>query len=141
MKKKQIDNTMKVFDEVLDYPANNSFFKRSLNPIKTGLQFYSIIEDIKHHFNFSQYTSEQLKKQVSDQMIQILKMYKDPMEINPIMENLDINGRNAFQYITHLQIFSLLETKIMNQYIIDKWCGGVDINCSINDFATSYQLY
>jgi len=74
-------------------------------------------------------------------MVEILKMYKDPVEIVPIIENFDIEGRDCFWYIANYQIFRLLETKIMNQYIIEKWYGGLDLNSSILDLATSYSLF
>ena len=74
-------------------------------------------------------------------MVEILKMYKDPSEMIPLIENFDIEGKDCFWYITNYQIFRLLESKIMNQYVIDKWYGGLDLNCSILDLATSYSLY
>ena len=38
-------------------------------------------------------------------------------------------------------MFRLLETKIMNQYIIDKWYGGLDLNSNVMDLSTPYYLF
>lgn len=74
-------------------------------------------------------------------MVAIMKMYKDPKEMVPIIQNPDILGLDFFWYINNYQIFRLLETKVMNQYIIDKWNGELDANAPVMGLATSYCLY
>ena len=87
------------------------------------------------------YTSDAIKETILDHLVVIIKMYKDPIQIIPILENIDIEGKSCFYYITKYQLYRLLETKIMNQYIIDKWFGGLDFNLSIMNLATSYSLF
>ena len=56
------------------------------------------------------------------------------------MEQMDMFGKSCFDYIMQYQIFKLLETKVMNQYILEHWLGPVDINYNILELGTPYQL-
>ena len=38
-------------------------------------------------------------------------------------------------------MYTILNTKIMDEYIQDKWMGRMGINASIFDYSTSYQLF
>ena len=141
IKKEQVFRLMKDFDDVLKYPSTESIFKKSVNPIQTGLFMFKVIDDIQTQFNFSYYTSLSLKTKLEDNMVEILKMYKNSAQIKVIVANIDINGLDAFYYIQKYDIFKLLETKIMNQYIMEKWFGDIDLNSSMLDLSTSYSIY
>ena len=47
-------------------------------------------------------------------MVELLKMYKTSDEIRPILDNLDVEGKDCFWYFEVYQMFKLLESKIMN---------------------------
>ena len=57
MKKHQAEKIMKVFEEVLSEPAENSIFRQNINPLRVGLTLYKLIDDIQTTFGYSQYTS------------------------------------------------------------------------------------
>jgi len=105
---------MKIIDDVLDYPAKNSIFVKSINPLQTGLVLFKFIDDVKANFNFSVYTAEAMKEKCEKYMISLLKMYKCPNEIKPILDNLDVEGRDCFWYFQNYQMFRLMESKILN---------------------------
>lgn len=105
------------------------------------MQLFQAIDEMQKSFNLPLYTSDAIKARILDHLVVIIKMYKDPIQIIPILENIDIEGQDCFYYITKYQLYRLLETKIMNQYIIDKWFGGLDFNSSIMNMATSYSLF
>ena len=48
---------MKNIEEVLSYPAENSMFIKTCNPLQTGLVLYKFIDDVKINFDFSEYTA------------------------------------------------------------------------------------
>ena len=52
---------MKIIEEVLNYPAENHIFVKTCNPLQTGLVLYKFIDDVKIHFDFSEYTAEAMK--------------------------------------------------------------------------------
>ena len=105
MKKRQIDACMKTFDEVLDYNSDNGIFKSSVNPLQTGLILYKTIQDIQVIYQFPKYTSEALKETTTANMVAILKMYKDPSDMYPIIYNPDVLGKEFFWYLNNYQIF------------------------------------
>jgi hypothetical protein len=46
MKKPQAEKIMKIFEEVLSEPAENSIFRQNINPLRVGLTLYKLIDDI-----------------------------------------------------------------------------------------------
>ena len=48
---------MKIFEEILSEPAENSIFRQNINPLRVGLTLFKLIDDIQIQFNYSPYTS------------------------------------------------------------------------------------
>ena len=47
---------MKTFEDVIEKsPAENSIFKVNINPIRLGLVFYKVVDDLAVAFNYSNY--------------------------------------------------------------------------------------
>ena len=44
---------MKIFEEMLAEPSENSIFVTNLNPIRTGLILYKTIDEMAIKFNYS----------------------------------------------------------------------------------------
>jgi hypothetical protein len=53
MKKAQAEKIMKIFEEVLSEPAENSIFRQNINPLRVGLTLYKLIDDIQIEFGYS----------------------------------------------------------------------------------------
>ena len=101
IQKSQIENLMKILDSVIACEDSfKSVFLTSVNPLQTGLLLYQCIDDIKNNFHYSEYTSEVMKDRCQDYMISILAVYKCPNEIKPVLDNLDILGKDCFYYFT-----------------------------------------
>jgi hypothetical protein len=64
MKKQQAEKMMKIFEEVLSEPAENSIFRQNINPLRVGLTLYKLIDDIQKEFGYSKYTSIYMKNKV-----------------------------------------------------------------------------
>ena len=131
---------MKIFEEVLSEPAENSIFRQNINPLRVGLTLYKLIDDIQIEFNYSKYTSQFMKNKIEDQLKSIIDVYKDPNEIIDLMENQDIDGHNCFFYMQKYSLYNILDSKIMDKFIYDKWRGRVEFNASIMDYSAAYQL-
>jgi hypothetical protein len=131
---------MKIFEEVLSEPAENSIFRQNINPLRVGLTLYKLIDDIQIEFNYSKYTSQFMKNKIEDQLKSIIDVYKDPNEIIDLMENQDIDGHNCFFYMLKYSLYNILDSKIMDKFIYDKWRGRVEFNASIMDYSAAYQL-
>jgi len=140
MKKHQAEKQMKVFEEVLSEPAENSIFRQNINPLRVGLTLYKLIDDIQKEFGYSQYTSQFMKNKIEDQLKSIIDVYKDPNEIIALMENQDIDGHSCFYYMQKYSLYYILDSKIMDKFIYDKWRGRVEFNASIMDYSQAYTL-
>ena len=57
-----------------------------------------------------------------------------------MIEHMDIDGMDCIWYFNEYQMFKLLETKIMNQYVIEKWEGYTTINSDFNDQSTALSI-
>ena len=131
---------MGILQEALEQPAQNNIFTQSVNPISTGCLLYKNVHDICVRFDFSDYTAKQIKSEILDQMVQILTIYKKPSDMIPIIEHLDIEGRDCIWYFNEYQMYQIFETKIMNQYIVERWNGPANINSDVMDNSTSYCI-
>ena len=54
------------------------------------------------------------------------------------MENQDIDGHNCFFYMQKYSLYHILDSKIMDKFIYDKWRGRVEFNASIMDYSAAY---
>jgi hypothetical protein len=140
MKKYQAEALMEIFAEVLRNPANESIFKQNINPLRVGLTLYKLIDDVQTEFNYSTYSSNAMKNLITQQIVKILEIYKDPEEMIPLMERLDIDGKDCFWYMEKYEMFEILDSKIMDKFIIEKWRGRQDINCDIFYYSTAFNL-
>ena len=66
MKKAYVERLFKVFQELLNEPAENSIFKKNVNPFRTGLMLYKLVFDLQAHFSYSEYTTEQILGQLNE---------------------------------------------------------------------------
>ena len=140
MKKYQAENLMEILDIVLKKPANDSIFKQNINPLRVGLNLYKLIDDIQYEFNYSSFSSATMKHMITQQVVKILEIYKEPEEMIPLMERLDIDGKDSFWYLEKFEMFEILDSKIMDKFINEKWRGRQDINCGIFYYSTAYTL-
>lgn len=140
MKKYQAEAMMEIFDEVLRKPANESIFKQNINPLRVGLNLFKLIDDVMLEFNYSSFSSGAMKDMITVQIVKILEIYKEPEEMIPLMERLDIDGKDCFWYMEKYEMFKILDSKIMDKFINEKWRGRQDINCDIFYYSTSYNL-
>jgi hypothetical protein len=70
----------------------------------------------------------------------IIDVYKDPSEIIVLMENQDIDGHNCFFYMQKYSLYLILDSKIMDKFIYDKWRGRIDFNAYMMDYSSAYTL-
>ncbi len=77
---------------------------------------------------------------VTEKMVKILSIYSQPSEITNLVEPRDLNGRSCMFYFAKYNLFQLMETKIMNQYLISRWEGNVTVNASVYQQSTISEL-
>ena len=46
-------NFMKIIEEVLKEPANNSIFRNNLNPLRMGLMLYKLVKEVSEEHSYS----------------------------------------------------------------------------------------
>jgi hypothetical protein len=84
---------------------------------------YKLIDDIQHEFNYSSFSSATMKSIITGHIVKILEIYKEPEEMIPLMERLDIDGKDSFWYLEKYEMFEILDSKIMDKFINEKWRG------------------
>jgi hypothetical protein len=82
-----------------------------------------------------------MKTKVESQLKLIIDVYKDPAEIINLIETQDIDGHNCFFYMQKYSLYSILDSKIMDKFIYDKWRGRVEFNSTIMEYSTAYNIY
>jgi hypothetical protein len=71
------DAFMKVLQDILGLPADQSFFTVNINPLRCALIFYKIIDDIQRQKNYSHFISNKMKDQLIEQTAKILNAFQD----------------------------------------------------------------
>jgi hypothetical protein len=66
MKKSQAENFMEIFDVVLKKPANDSIFKKNINPMRVGLTMFKLIDDIEKEYKYSSFSSNAMKSLITN---------------------------------------------------------------------------
>ena len=74
-------------------------------------------------------------------MVKITDIYKKPRTMKYLLERPDVLGKDCIWYFNEYQIFRILETKIMNQYILERWQGPVVINSDLMDYSVPYNIF
>jgi hypothetical protein len=69
-----------------------------------------------------------------------MEVYKDPNEIIDLMENQDIDGNSCFFYMQKYSLYHILDSKIMDKFIYDKWRGREAFNSSILGYSQAFNL-
>ena len=89
----------------------------NLNPIRVGLSLFKTFDDIQKRFGYSLFVTNEMKGRVIDIVMKILEIFTDPEEIIPLMESLDIEGRDTFWYFQKYKLYGLLNVKIMDKFM------------------------
>ena len=76
-----------------------------------------------------------MKNKIEDQLKSIMEVYKDPNEIIDLMENQDIDGHSSFFYMQKYSLYHILDSKIMDKFIYDKWRGREAFNSTILGYS------
>ena len=96
---------------MLSESAENSLFKLNLNPIRAGLNLYKMVDDVQFQFNYSHFTSVQLKTNIIEQLVKIVDVYQEPENLINLLEQHDLNGRSCFWYIQQYELNEILNTQ------------------------------
>ena len=70
----------------------------NLNPIRVSLSLYKTFDDIQKRFGYSLFVTNEMKERIIEKVIAILEAFTDPEEMIPLMESLDVEGRDTFWY-------------------------------------------
>lgn len=140
MRKRQAIQLTEIVDSILDEPASNSIFKNNLNPIRVGLNLYKLIDDVSNEFNLKGFTTSQIKAKINEQLILVVDTYTNPNHIIPLVERLDLFGKDSLSYMVDYELFEIMRTKIFDKFIRDKWQGRMEIDFSLIQHSTAYNL-
>ena len=131
---------MKVIEGVLQESSDNSILKNNINPLRVGLMFYRVIDEIQTTFAYSEHSSRLMKDTLCEQIVKVLDMYNDPEDLLVLVEETDYDGNDCFWYLDEYDLYSLMGCRIMDRVIQKKWNGKYDINATILDYSTAFTL-
>jgi hypothetical protein len=69
-----------------------------------------------------------------------LQAYTDPADLQPLIESKDYLGTSMLGIISKSQMFKVLDTKIMDRIVKEKWNGINNETRSIVEYSTGYQV-
>jgi hypothetical protein len=58
-----------------------------------------------------------------------------------LVEQIDYQGHDCFWYLDEYDLYSLLDSRMMDRVISKKWEGKFDVNSGIMDYSTANLLY
>lgn len=70
-----------------------------------------------------------------------MEVYKDSEKVIPMFEQTDFEGQNCYWYLVNYEMSEVLNCSILEQTIEEKWNGRVQVNSSIIEYSSPYQLY
>ena len=114
---------IKIVDKVIQNPANNSYLRSNINPLRTGLILYRVLDTVEKEFNISENTTRIIKDTISEQIRSSLQIYNDPDELMALVEMTDFEGNDCFWYLDEYDLYNILDCQIMDRVIEKKWSG------------------
>lgn len=86
MSRKQGFKLLKILEEVVDEPYENSIFYRNINPIRVGLMLYKLITDLHIKLQTSDGVTLSVLNKVRGKLVSIMEIYKDSEKVIPLFE-------------------------------------------------------
>jgi len=81
-----------------------------------------------------------MKETITEQIIKVLEVYNDVDELMHLVEQNDYEENDCFWYLDEYNIYSILDSRMMDRVITKKWQGRFDINSTIGDYSISVIL-
>ena len=69
-----------------------------------------------------------------------MEIYTDPDEVMILVEQTDYEGNDCFWYLDEYDLYTILDCRIMDRVITNKWKGKYDLNSTVYDYMTSSNL-
>jgi len=79
-----------------------------------------------------------MQDDIEEQVAKVLESFSDIEDLVNLLKLPDFEGRDCFWYFQQFPLFSVLEVKIMDKFIRQKWDGASDVNCSMLSYSASY---
>ena len=70
----------------------------------------------------------------------MLEMYIDPIEVLKLCDMVDYDGHNVFWYLDQFSLYNVLDCRILDRIIQNKWNGQFDINAAFADYSTGFVM-
>ena len=117
MNKKIASKFMKTIELVLDYPGSNSIFKMNINPLRTGLELYQVLDKVQEDHGYSEHLTDLMKERVDGQIQKVLEVYSDPDKATVLSLQQDLQGQDCLWYLDEFNLYNILDCRIMDQII------------------------
>ena len=131
---------MKIIEEVISNSAQESIFKHNINPMRVGLILYRVIDEVQKEYGYSEHSTDIMKETITEQIVKLLEIYNDVDELMHLVEQNDYEENDCFWYLDEFNIYSILDSRMMDRVITKKWQGRFDINSRLSDYSISYVL-
>jgi hypothetical protein len=109
--------------------------------MRVGLILYRVLDEVQSTYGYSPHSTEILKEILADLIRETLEIYNDPEELMLMVEQIDYQGHDCFWYLDEYNLYSILDSRMMDRVISKKWSGRFDLNTNIMDNSTASMLY
>jgi hypothetical protein len=72
---------MKIIGEVIGAPAKDNILRNNINPLRTGLMLYRLINELQDKFKYSENTTNIMMEDLEGSIVKMLNMYNDPEDL------------------------------------------------------------
>jgi len=78
---------------------------------------------------------------IVDQIRKSIDIYDEPDKLTALVEQIDYLGKDCFWYLDEYKLYSILDSRIMERVIENKWRGKYEINSNILHYSINYNLF
>ena len=101
---------------------------------------YKLIVTVSEEFQYSAHTAKAMQDKLGEQINDMLEIYQDPDSLMRMCEMPDYSGKNIFWYLDEYDMYGLLNSRIVERIICNKWNGIYDLNASLADYSTGFVV-
>lgn len=114
---------------------------KNVNPIRVGFLMARVVVEVQKAFSMTENSVSGIKSSVASMVAQVMETFHSPQDVAPLLERNDLLGNDGYWYLNEFSFYEVMNTRLFDMLVNEKWAGRVEITHSLLDFSTSYLLF
>jgi hypothetical protein len=129
-----------VIEEKVQDGIKDSIMTSNLNPLKLMILMLDILIKISSSFKITVFRCMKIQEPLEERAKSIVNSFSRPEELKLILKETDLFGKDLLWYISEHNIYSILDTKLMDRILQDFWNSNIDVTGTFLEASSSFKI-